>query len=373
MIMKRIFFIMITIIGLAVDAYASNVELNPEKTRELYQKAYEELVPIPEDIKSIVSSVLKEEWKPHDSIDQWVEANEASIKLFKQATAGQSDGWLFAPKPKKLTFDTYIPDYQNEIRLLQLLLLQARNYQIESLHDKAKENYLAAASFLVHFSDEDLNVLIPKLIEIIMFKHANAAFLDSLDSDQNYLNQLNGKLNEIKNNQDHMEQTIRQEYSLISSVTDYIEKELEKGNTLGKTFRDMFVLSDAGPSKKSVLDNFNLSKKHNDQYLSEMNRLFTKELSLREEMLVSAFKNNDFDDYNKHYAQYKKEITENLENLLLYVVKKLWFYKGRMHLVLADISTQIILSISDPNYEKAGKKYWDYYAKLENLVDETSK
>lgn len=369
--MKKIILTLVASFCILVNAHADEIVLNPEKTKELYQQAYQELIPIPDAIKDEVSSILIEEWKQLSDVDAWVNANVKAIEIFKQATSGQTDGWMFADKPEKLTLETEIPQYQNEIRLFQLLLLQGRMLKNEGLHDEAKENYLAAASFLVHFSNEKLAVIIPKLIELNMFKSAYNCFVDSFEYDKDYLNKLNLKFTTLKNNQDHLEQAIRNEYMTVAGVPDILIRELKKGNKLGAIIRNQFVLSGDTESKKSILDNFNFSKKHNEEYIAEMSKLFDEELKLREELLVDALKKNDFAEYKEHYEKYNKDNKKVMENIFAYTMKKLWFYKGRIHLVLADITTRIMLSIAEPQYDKAGKKYWDYYYKIEDLINKT--
>lgn len=367
--MKKIIFF--TFLVLILNAYSVYANTDAKQTKELYKDASSEFVSFPKESQSLVKEVLKGEWIADPILEEIIKSNTQALALFKKASMGESDGWLFTDKVEEINFLTDIPDFQNEIKLLKVLIIETNQLKASGNHAAAKENLIAASSFLAHIALEELDTVIKTLIEAKAFEICIVSFVDSLEYDDYYKRNLKQNLNIIYNNQDFFEQSVRNDFKAQRNTIDVLEAKFYKEKNFEQAFYNLFTTSDTCDIKNPIMGlTYHFNARHTKEFFAELRRLIGDELNTQENLLVAAFKNDDFVEYRNYYRKLEQSYESILDNTFLYMIKKLWLYKGRLHLCLAQYAADIWLSAGTPQYKKASSKYRSYYKSLEGLREQ---
>jgi hypothetical protein len=140
--------------------------------------------------------------------------NQAAMELFRQVAEAPSDGYLLWPKPEKLNAATPLPKYAPHIKLLKLLLIDAKVKAERKQTGPAEKDLLAAAGFLVQLSVQKSAVLLSSLVEPLCLQKALPILSDSLRNPSvspAYLKELASRLDKIIGNQDSMRSAMLEE------------------------------------------------------------------------------------------------------------------------------------------------------------------
>ena len=140
--------------------------------------------------------------------------NQAALELFRQAAEQPNQGYLFAPKPEKVSAKTLLPKYGAKIDLFKLLLMDAKLNAAQKQTGAAESDLLAAAGFLAQLSAQKSSVLISRLVGELCLQKAYPVFSDSLrgsSAGTPYLKELSARLDAAAKDQDLMKSAMSEE------------------------------------------------------------------------------------------------------------------------------------------------------------------
>jgi hypothetical protein len=106
--------------------------------------------------------------------------NAQALELFRQAALAPSDGYVFAPRPERLTTQTPAPQYKNHLRLFRLLLLDARLSLAAGRRAEAERDLLAAAGFMNQLTEQRAGRLLSMLSQQFCVFRAFPVMAESL-------------------------------------------------------------------------------------------------------------------------------------------------------------------------------------------------
>src|SRR5512135_2040878 len=98
-----------------------------------YKDASAKLIEIPTEYNPTITDLLHNGWKKDWKITKIVNDNKEAIELFKKATSGESDGFIFGRRSPDLYKNIEIPSYSKEMQLFKLLLLEGKKYESKKM------------------------------------------------------------------------------------------------------------------------------------------------------------------------------------------------------------------------------------------------
>lgn len=138
--------------------------------------------------------------------------NREAMELFRQAAEEPNDGYLFAPKRGKVVEPA--PKFAAHIKLLKLLLIEAKIKAAGKRAGPAEKNLLAAAGLMAQLSAQrSAQVLSSMVLQLCLLK-ASPVLADSLMNplaSQAYLEGLKARLDKVLANQDFMRAAMLEE------------------------------------------------------------------------------------------------------------------------------------------------------------------
>lgn len=140
--------------------------------------------------------------------------NQQAMELFRQAAESPSDGYLFAPKPEKYSSKTPPPQFGSQVKLLKLLLIEAKVSAAHKQPGPPEKNLLAAAGFMLQLSAQKSAVILSSVVEQVVMKYAYPLLSASLKNPSvspAYLKELAVRLDKLVKNQDAMKAAVLDE------------------------------------------------------------------------------------------------------------------------------------------------------------------
>ncbi len=168
MLRSKIFFVLATV-NLVLMYQNSFVALADTVSSEnLYEDAQKQLT-VPTDLYPTISEVIKSGWREDEKLTNLLQNNQKAIDLFKQAAQVENKGDLFGQEPKEWRLETSLPRMFGYYDLVELTLLQARQYESKGQYPLAEENYLASIKFLKQLAQQKTFMMLMMLHEAIIF------------------------------------------------------------------------------------------------------------------------------------------------------------------------------------------------------------
>ncbi|MDO8803883.1 MAG: hypothetical protein Q7R35_05600, partial [Elusimicrobiota bacterium] len=153
--------------------------------------------------------------------------NGPAMELFRRAAGETNDGYLFAPKPEKLNQKIPMPVFVAHIKLLKLILIDAKIMAVLRRPVQAERDLLVAAEFMAQLSEQKSANLLSSLVEQFCLMKAYPVIAESLrnpSASPGYLKGLAALLDRAGKSQDFMRTAILQEIevakgAILESVT----------------------------------------------------------------------------------------------------------------------------------------------------------
>ena len=147
--------------------------------------------------------------------------NQEAMELFRQAAEEPNDGYLFAPKPEKPGANTPAPKFAAHLKLLKLLLIEAKIKAAGKRAGPAEKNLLAAAGLLSQLSAQRSAPVLSSLVLQLCLLKAYPVLSDSLrnpSASQAYLGELAARLDKVLKNQDFMRSAMLAEAEIAKAA-----------------------------------------------------------------------------------------------------------------------------------------------------------
>jgi len=147
--------------------------------------------------------------------------NQAAMELFRQAAEEPNDGYLFAPKPEKPGANTPAPKFAAHLKLLKLLLIEAKIKAAGKRAGPAEKNLLAAAGLMSQLSAQRSAPVLSSLVLQLCLLKAYPVLSDSLRNPaarQAYLAELAARLDKVLKGQDYMRSAMLEEAEIAKAA-----------------------------------------------------------------------------------------------------------------------------------------------------------
>lgn len=227
--MKKILFIIIILLLLSINCYAKDQNIYVANTA--YKNATDNIVKTSADflekIYSKLSKIVKLGWEEDEDVLKAMNDNEKAMNLFKETTKQKSNGSMFIEETEEIDSEMPIPSYDKEILLFELILAEGMMFEEKGEYNRAEDNYLAAARFIMHISQEKIRVLVSELIGFILFDKAYPSFARSLTSNnfsKEYYEKLYQYLHIITNNQGFLESSFEIELLFMKHASAQLKE-----------------------------------------------------------------------------------------------------------------------------------------------------
>jgi len=218
--------------------------------------------------------------------------NQKALALFREATQAPSDGYLFAPKVDSYDAKTAIPLYDRHVRLVKLLLLDAK-LAAPSRPRRAEADLLAALGFATQVSQQKTGALSARLVAALTVGKADAQLIDSARdraASPAYLKELAARLERLAKVQDFMR-------------AGFEEEALRNEGAVRESFTPEMVAREQAemPMLQRVLS----QKDQDAEYSARVLSLYNAATDARTRALIAAFRANDLavlEDYDRKLA-----------------------------------------------------------------------
>jgi len=317
-------------------------------------------VNIPKESRAILDLALDSDWNDDEAVLSLLEENKEALALFKEAINQKSDGHLFVEKPEKLDSGADIPNYSEEMFLLNLLLLEAKLHKSKNDFSKVERNYLLATKFTNHLFEERFPILLVSLLGIISFNKTYPFLEESIKSNlfsKKYYNELLKNLKILSENQDFLKSGFKQEYATQIGIIKSLEEVSKEEDSLDILFK-------YNPKKKN---------KENVKYDPRFFKIFYEEyenLTLAiSDALISGTAINDSSIYEKKLKKFNKHI-EKMSNpffLISHYIKKMIFERKSGLFMPAQTMAMVMAAVAVPQFTKLINKYHAFYNDLNVL------
>lgn len=285
--------------------------------------------------------------------------NQQAMELFRQAAEAPSDGYLFAPKPEKLNSKTPVASFGAHVKLLKLLLLEAKVKAAYKQPGPVEKNLLAVAGFMLQLSAQKSSVLISSLVEQLAMNKAYPLLSTSLKNPSvspAYLKELAARLDKLAKNQDAMK-------TAVLGETEIWKGAMEEG-----------VNADAMALERGKLPFWKrpAAKKLQDQeFFTTVYANYNAAVDAYAGVLTGAFRDNDpapvvsFLEKRRQEVLARKQAREK-KGFFSEVVDGL---KGgpEMKKKMGEVVVDTMLEIGTPSYEKMIPRYHLFLSELNVL------
>lgn len=207
--------------------------------------------------------------------------NQAAMELFRQAAEEPGDGYLLAPKPGKLGASMPMPKFAAHVRLLRLLVIEAKIKAAQEQNAAAEKDLLAAAGFLVQLSAQKSAVILSAMVEQLTILKAAPALAESLraaSSGPAYLKELAARLDKVCKNQDFMRAAMLEEAEISKGS-------MQEGVNAGTM--------DGERSKLGYLQRIGAKKLQDQEFFSRVYRDYNAAVDAHARVLIGSFRAND--------------------------------------------------------------------------------
>jgi len=285
--------------------------------------------------------------------------NGPAMELFRRAAGEANDGYLFAPKPEKLNRKTPVPVFGAHIKLLKLILIDAKIKAVQRQPVQAERDLLAAAAFMAQLSEQKSANLISSVVEQLCLMKAYPVIAESLrnpSASAGYLKGLAALLYRAGKSQDFMRAAMLQEIEVAKgSVRENVTPEAAALERKKVPFWKRAVAA-----KLQDAEFFSLVYKKCDAALDERAKAMAEAFRANAPAIADDFIKKQVQELEARkeaslkwgfWAQFKDGLTGGKET------------RERMAEVMADV----LLCIPAPNYGKLVPRYHLYYSQLNVL------
>jgi uncharacterized protein (DUF1778 family) len=281
--------------------------------------------------------------------------NQKALELFRQATAEPNGGYLFAPKPERLSAATSFPKYGPKVKLFKLLLIDAKIKAARLEPRPEEQDLLAAMAFMWQLSGQKAGVTLSSLVEQLCLQKAFPVLADSLRGAASpaYLKELAPLLDKTAANQDFMRAAMLE------------EGEIEKGS-----IQDAINPSTMAKQLKKVplWKRFVVKKLQDKEFYDLVYRQFDAAVDGYTLARTTAFRHND----PAPLLSFRKKLQEEM-----LAHKKAGESRGQLaqffdgvkggaetKRLMAEAMTDFMLNAAMPSFEKLIPRYHLFFCQL---------
>lgn len=205
--------------------------------------------------------------------------NREAMELFRQAAEEPNDGYLFAPKRGQAVEPA--PKFAAQIKLLKLLLIEAKIRAAGKRAGPAEKNLLAAAGLMAQLSAQRSAPVLSSMVLQLSLQKAYPVLSDSLRNplaSPAYLDGLKTRLDKILANQDYMRSAMLE------------EAEISKASMLEKVTPETM---EAERAKMPFFTRLGAKKVQDQEFFSMIYRDYNAGVDAYARILVGTFRAND--------------------------------------------------------------------------------
>lgn len=282
--------------------------------------------------------------------------NQPAMELFRQAAEEPGDGYLFAPKPEKHNSKTPLPKFAIHLKLLKLLLIDAKIQLAHKQPGPAEKDLLAAAGFILQLSAQKSAVMLSSMVQQLCLHKASPALSLSLTNPSvspAYLKEFAARLEKIYKNQDFMKSALLDEAEMFKgSMVDGVNPEA----------------MEAENAKLSFLKRLGAKKLQDQEFFSTVYGSYNAAIDAHTKVLIEAFRANDnapavaFIEKREQETKARKQAYEKV-GFFSQVMDGL---RGgpKVKKIMAEVIVDTTLSSGTPSYEKLIPRYHLYLSEL---------
>ena len=207
--------------------------------------------------------------------------NQGAMELFRQAAEEPNDGYLFAPKPEKAGANTPAPKFAAQLKLLKLLLIEAKIKAAGKRAGPAEKNLLAAAGLMSQLSAQRSAPVLSSLVLQLCLLKTYPVLSDSLrnpSASQAYLGELAARLDKVLKNQDFMRSAM------------LAEAEIAKAAMLAGVNPETMA---AERAKLGFLQRLGAKKLQDQEFFDGIYRDYNAAVDAHARVLIGTFRAND--------------------------------------------------------------------------------
>ena len=285
--------------------------------------------------------------------------NRQALELFRQAAEAPNEGYLFAPKPEKLSFKTPAVKFGAHVKLIKLILIDAKIKTAEKQAGSAEKDLLAAAGFIAQLSSQKSGVLLSSMVQQLCLLKTYPVLAESMrgtSARPAYLKELAARLEKIAENQDYMRAAMIE------------EAETAKG-TMRENVSPAGMVIELG--KLSPVQRLGAKKLQDQEFFSTVYGKYNAAVDEHAKVLIAAFRANDPSPVGAYLNKRQREILARKQarderstfSGLIDGMKGGPEAKKEM----GDIVVDTMLNMSTPSYEKIIPRYHLFFCELNVL------
>jgi hypothetical protein len=217
----------------------------------------------------------------NDPLDALLAANERAIELFIQASTAANSGYMFGPKPEKLSVSMPAIKYGDHIKLFRLLLIDARVKSESGFLAEAERDLLGAAGFMLQVSGQKTNAVLSTLVHTLCLQKAFPLISGSIRGNSASPAYLNA-----------MSAVLARNYAAMDSMRAALT---EEGEIMKVTIREAInpVTAERESAKVPFYRRFAVRKLQDEEFFNMVYARYDAAADARTQAFIRAFADND--------------------------------------------------------------------------------
>jgi len=342
---------------------------------DLYHTIGTQISSIPYDSMPAINEVIKNGWNEDEQVKSLLVNYAEVIEMFKKATKEPNEGFLFGEKPDEIDLTTPLPNNTKNILVIKLTLAQARFFEFNRQHEKAADNYLAAARFIRQLPGQRFPAMLYSLYQAVCLNIAQPCLIDSLKNksfSKEYYNQLLEILLSIREKQDFLEKALEEESEIMTNSARMLErgtkeegKSIAESMSIGMLGKDLAAEdADAYNEMRKIEEEKVNMTEFFDEFYKKIDT-YNNELTL---LAIVAAKNNNFTEYNNKIENFKKSLEGKVKFAPIYTLKEMLLKRRSPTKIYASFMADAFLIAATPNFSKISTRYHIFYSKLNLFI-----
>ncbi len=289
-------------------------------------------------------------------LEKILSENARAIGLFIEAAAIPNEGYLFGPKPERLSASAPMIKYGEHLKLYRLLLLDARAKSEAGYLAEAERDLLAAAGFMLQLTAQKYGRLVADLVHNLCVQQAYPIISESIvgnSASAAYLNSLSSLL--------------ARNYAAMDFMRAAM---LEEGEILKGTVRESVNAASVKTEsdKASMLNGMVLKRLGDQEYFDLVYARIDAVADARAAAWVKSFETNDGDlggqFVDKQVGELEAKVKQNGKLGVVGGLKAALLGGSAQKSKMADSTVHTLASVNIPGYEKLVPRYHTAYCML---------
>lgn len=291
-----------------------------------------------------------------EEVGKVLAANAQAIEHFIQAAAAPNEGYLFGPKPERLSSSAPRIKYGEHLKLYRLLLLDARAKSEAGYLAESERGLLAAAGFMLQLTAQKYGRLNADLLHGLCLQQAYPLIAESVRGNSASAAYLNS-----------MSALLARNYAAMDFMRAAM---LEEGEILKGTVRESVNAASVKTEsdKASMLNGLVLKRLGDQDYFELVYARSDAVADARAAAWIKSFEANDGDlggqFVDKQVGEQEARVKENGKLGLVGGLKVMLLGGSAQKSKMADSTVYALTSVNVPGYEKVVPRYHTAYCML---------